>query len=153
MTEETTSPENQATCCLTKSSTPDFNFNRIRLKSFLFGLSWRIWRKIGWKKCSCNFARFNHSVHLSNFCKLVAFNKLKLDFFHFHHIFSFSCRLVRWLGLGSQVDSTTDHFLLLLVHHREDLNMIGAELAGVITNSGLMWYYVSTSNLSEGILP
>ena len=36
------------------------------------------------------------------------------------------------------MDSTTDHFYLLLIQHGEDLNMIQVEPAGVIANSGLM---------------
>ena len=38
----------------------------------------------------------------------------------------------QWLELGSQVDSTTDHFYQLLIQHGEDLNTMRAEQAGVI---------------------
>ena len=44
----------------------------------------------------------------------------------------------QWLEPGSQVGSTTDHILLLHLQHPEDLNMIRAELTGVIAKRLLM---------------
>ena len=42
--------------------------------------------------------------------------------------------------MNGALASTTDHFLLLLIQHREDLKMIRAEPVGVIANRGTASY-------------
>ena len=53
---------------------------------------------------------------------------------------------VQWLEQGSQVDSTPDHFLLLLICHGKGLNLMRAGTAGGIAISGLISYCSTLEN-------
>lgn len=53
------------------------------------------------------------------------------------------------LELGSQVDSTADQFLLLLIQHREGLNTMWAELAVVKGTQGFIKIIYTVNSKEE----